>query len=112
MTRQIIQKPLYGGKDCFGALSTKKPCNNMPCPVDCKLSSFTQGPCNKSCGGGYVMLTRTIIQEPTYGGKQCFGPLTKNETCNTQPCPGRTKKDLCRIVPHFSFTNLTKYFGF
>ena len=33
-------------------------------------------------------MTRDIIQKPSYGGKQCEGPLTKTVNCKLTPCPG------------------------
>jgi hypothetical protein len=50
-------------------------------PIDCVLSEW--GGCSATCGGGER--TRTVTQEPDYGGIVC-GALT--EECNTQTCEG------------------------
>ena len=63
----------------------------FPFPVNCKLSYFKEGPCSKTCGGGYKTFQRTVIQQATYGGKQCYGALSKTKSCNNQPCPGSTQ---------------------
>jgi hypothetical protein len=65
-----------GGRPC----PVSQECNTQPCPIDCITSDW--GSCTTNCGGGY--LSRDVLQESLYGGKQC-GQL--NKECNTQPCP-------------------------
>eukprot|EP01060_Flectonema_neradi_P009552 TRINITY_DN167_c0_g1_i3.p1 TRINITY_DN167_c0_g1~~TRINITY_DN167_c0_g1_i3.p1 ORF type:complete len:614 (+),score=130.17 TRINITY_DN167_c0_g1_i3:78-1844(+) len=54
-------------------------------PVDCEVSDWSYSSCSSSCGTGYQTRTRTVVQEPMYGGAQC-PPLTEVVTCNTQSC--------------------------
>ena len=78
-SRVILQKPLYGGKECSTKLTSE--CNTEPCPIDCELGSWNV--CNAKCGTG--MQSRGIVQKPLYGGKECSSNLTKK--CNSEPCP-------------------------
>ena len=57
--------------------------------VDCKLGPWKEGTCSATCGASSIKtMTRDIIQKPSYGGKQCEGPLTKTVNCKLTPCPG------------------------
>ncbi|CEM40094.1 unnamed protein product [Vitrella brassicaformis CCMP3155] len=58
-----------------------------PAPSDCELADWhSEGACSKTCGGGKMTRTRTVIAPPGNGGAGC-GPLTKTAKCNTDPCP-------------------------
>lgn len=61
-------------------------CNTHPCPIDCEMSSWTQGTCSATCGGGTRINTRTITTPPKHGGMPC-GDLQETQDCNTGPCP-------------------------
>ena len=52
---------------------------------DCQLSELNWSTCDKPCGGGKQIGTRTITQEAKYGGNEC-GELTVVQPCNTQAC--------------------------
>jgi hypothetical protein len=86
-TRKILRAPLFNGKAC-GPTKRTSTCNAMPCPVNCKTSSWSEGAgrCSAQCGGGKKWLTRTIIRPAYYGGKPC-GKLLKSQKCNMQACP-------------------------
>ncbi|CAD7953211.1 unnamed protein product, partial [Amoebophrya sp. A120] len=63
-------------------------CNTQHCPIDCKLSAWDSGTeCTKTCGTGTKTFTRTIEVHPEHNGKKCDEALTRNEACNTDPCP-------------------------
>lgn len=57
------------------------------CSTDCKVSDWTiMGPCSAKCGGGFQTRSRTITQNPSFGGRACPS-LIENIPCNNQPCP-------------------------
>ena len=58
--------------------------------VDGGWSSWTYGPCNKTCGGGTQTLTRKCNNPtPDCGGKDCYGSSNHQRQCNTHCCPGK-----------------------
>jgi len=78
----------HGGPPC-GELTKEKPCNNQPCPVDCKLSEWiSTSVCSATCGGGGMTYRRIVVIQPEHGGKPC-GALNKTDPCSTQSCPGK-----------------------
>ena len=77
-SRFIVQKPLYGGKECPTDLTSE--CSSGPCPIDCQLSSWSD--CDATCGTG--MKSRIIVQEALYGGKECS--TNRTIECNSEPC--------------------------
>ena len=81
--------PLYGGKNCEGVAEETEACNVKPCPVDGGFSPWGEfSECDKTCGSGVRKRSRTCTNPPpANGGKDCEGPLTEEEKCNTQPCP-------------------------
>lgn len=52
---------------------------------DCKLGKWEPGQCSAKCGGGSLVLTRSIMM-PEQGGAPCL-PLQQNRSCNDSPCP-------------------------
>mmetsp|Transcript_23621 Transcript_23621/g.55027 ORF Transcript_23621/g.55027 Transcript_23621/m.55027 type:complete len:914 (+) Transcript_23621:106-2847(+) len=54
--------------------------------VDCEVSGWEAGTCSKSCGGGTLTKTRTILMAPNSVGAAC-PPLQIEEACNNEPCP-------------------------
>ena len=57
--------------------------------VDGGWSSWTYGPCSKTCGGGTQTLTRKC-DNPAHdcGGMECSGLAITQNTCNDHCCPG------------------------
>merc|ERR1712020_655065 len=88
MTRNIIQKPLNGGKQCEGPLTKTVNCKLPPCPVDCQWTPWNYGSCSEPCGTGRRNRTRTISETQKFGGT-CTGKSRELEYCNTNPCPGK-----------------------
>lgn len=87
-TRTIIKDSKNGGKECGNLKETKK-CNTNPCPIDCKLSDWSEwSECDKECEGGQKKRTRTILEEPRNGGKKCEA-LEEIERCNDNVCGSR-----------------------
>jgi len=73
------------GKKC-PALVRSRRCNLVPCPIDCKVSTFSKwSGCTKRCGGGEMKRFRTITQTAYYFGKPC-PPLVQKAKCNSNPC--------------------------
>jgi len=85
LTREIIQKPADLGMDC-PALTRTIVCNQIKCPVPCKVSEWSQWEdCTRECGGGVSTRTRKLIQLPKHGGEVC-GATTETKPCNSQAC--------------------------
>jgi len=85
--RTIVTQAAYGGKACSEPLEITQQCNTQPCPIDCKVSSWTDWTqCSKFCGTGKKESTRTIIIPAQFGGAACPTDLKKEENCNTMPC--------------------------
>jgi len=80
-------KAEHDGKECEGELEKTEDCKVKECPIDGKLSDFTNvGTCSKTCGGGTQQQTRTCTA-PLNGGKACEGSVTRAVPCNTRNCP-------------------------
>ena len=91
-TEEIIttfDQDAYGVKDCkINTIKRSQPCNAKQCPVDCSISPWDPWTtCSKPCSGGVQLRKRTVKTPASNGGKDCTGPLTQQESCNTQPCP-------------------------
>jgi len=59
---------------CDGALSQTHKCNEDPCNVDCELGEWTpfaDGPCSVTCGKGFEVQRRRIVEGPIGQGKLC-----------------------------------------
>ena len=105
----MIRTEFCGGK-CSGGSSITEDCNTHCCPgikhlnnilyvwfivniqfrvfvVNCQWTSWTNGACSKSCGGGSTTKTRTKMITESCGGK-CTGSSSITENCNIQCCPG------------------------
>ena len=62
----------------------------MSSAVDGGWSSWSLGPCSKTCGGGTQISTRVCDNpKPSCGGKECEGPNTDSIKCNDFCCPGK-----------------------
>ncbi len=78
---------------------TDEKCVTGKCVKDCKpvdggWSAWQAGTCDKKCGTGKLVSTRTCTNPaPSCGGKACVGDGEKSQPCNTQNCPP-TGKDL------------------
>merc|ERR1740130_2334184 len=85
MKREVIVKATQFGSPC-PALTSKAPCNQHKCPVDCVLANWTVfSECTKECGGGVESRTRSIAVSPKHAGKAC-APLIETRPCNTGSC--------------------------
>ena len=67
--------------------------------VDGEWSSWTYGPCSKTCGGGIQTLTRKCNNpKPDCGGNTCYGSSYRQKGCNPDCCPGKIMYNLMCAV--------------
>merc|ERR1719502_2180708 len=84
LTRNVLTHP-NGGTKCL-PLAAMRSCNNQPCPVDCKLSTWSGwSKCSAECGSGVSQRLREVKVAMKYGGKPCGG-VSQTRSCNTQAC--------------------------
>jgi len=98
-TFSITKHAKNGGAECLHKdgkkEKRKESCNQIECPVDCEgeWSSWKDGECSVSCGGGISTLERTfmVLTKAEGGGKDCpyeDGEVDQTrEECNTDCCP-------------------------
>lgn len=85
-TRSVTQPATCDCTPCSSTLRETQSCNSQACPVDCVLSPYSAySECNAPCGGGQKLRQRTIVTQPSNGGRPCDSLLEQAE-CNTQPC--------------------------
>jgi len=83
--RTIIVQPQAEGAECPHLNETRK-CNNEPCPINCKVSNWSEwSRCSKNCNGGTNIRGRSIVVPPQFGGKECPA-LFESKECNTEKC--------------------------
>merc|ERR1719287_164656 len=84
LTRTVLTHP-DGGAKCLPLAAMKK-CNLQPCPVDCKVSTWSGwSKCSAECGGGLKQRLREVERAMKYGGKPC-GETSESKACNAQGC--------------------------
>ena len=72
-------------------------CNNFV--VDGGWSSWIQGTCSKTCGGGTEISTRRCNNPvPSCGGNDCRGLRVDTNLCNTHCCPGKVITKICMHI--------------
>jgi len=85
LAREVITMNSKRGVAC-PALSTTRKCKQIPCPVECELSHWSNwGKCSKECGGGVQSQTRSLEVKPKNGGKACDAKM-QSQPCNTDNC--------------------------
>ncbi|MEJ1273952.1 spondin 1 (f-spondin) extracellular matrix protein [Cricetulus griseus] len=85
-TRQRMLKSLAELGDCNEELEQVEKCMLPECPIDCELSEWSQwSECNKSCGKGHMIRTRTIQMEPQFGGVPCPETVQRKK-CRARKC--------------------------
>jgi len=84
LTRSVLTHP-DGGAKCLPLAAMRK-CNLQPCPVDCKVATWSGwSKCSAECGGGVQQRLREVERAMKYGGKPC-GSTSQSAACNTQAC--------------------------
>ena len=48
--------------------------------------------CSVTCGGGSQGRNRSITQQAMFGGNECMGDDSEQQSCNNNGCPGRDYK--------------------
>jgi hypothetical protein len=84
---KVIQGASHGGDEC--PRSEEQICSRGACPIDCKVSGWTDyDTCSEKCGGtGFRTKTRSVINQAAFGGSKCPGTSMKDSDCNTHACP-------------------------
>ena len=57
--------------------------------VDCEWDDWVVSSCNATCGGGWIVKTRTEASSELNGGMPCNGSSTVTISCNEHDCPGK-----------------------
>merc|ERR1719263_860220 len=84
LVRSVMSHP-NGGAKCLPLAAMKK-CNLQPCPVDCRLKTWSGwSKCSAECGGGVTQRLREVKVAMKYGGKPC-GSTSETKSCNNQAC--------------------------
>ncbi|XP_074654579.1 SCO-spondin-like [Tubulanus polymorphus] len=85
-TRQC-DGPYFGGNACPGNDTDTEECELVNCPIDGVWNEWgSWDQCSVSCGNGTQARSRQC-NGPFYGGAQCPGDETDQQSCNTHPCP-------------------------
>merc|ERR1719478_1969449 len=101
LTRSVLTHP-NGGTKCL-PLGAMRSCNNQPCPVNCKLHTWSGwSKCSAECGGGVQQRLREVKMAMKYGGKPC-GSTSETKACNNQAC----EKD-CELTPWTKWSACSK----
>ncbi|KAM9774698.1 SCO-spondin [Syngnathus typhle] len=74
--------------DILGGNIERRFCNIRPCRVDASWSRWSPwSSCDKLCGGGRSIRTRSCSSPPPKnGGQKCRGEKNQVKPCNTKPC--------------------------
>jgi len=71
--------------------------------TDCSVTDWkSTTDCSKSCGGGTITQTRTIIHQALRGGSACPSVLVRQLQCNVHACPVHCKVTEWRTVGNCS----------
>jgi hypothetical protein len=85
LTREIITAPNDFGMKC-PKLEYTRVCNQIKCPVDCKMSLWSDfSECTAECGGGTKLRDRHVVVKPMNGGDAC-DTNTETQNCHTGSC--------------------------
>jgi len=60
---------------------------DIPHPINCVMTSWKNYGCDKTCGDGSQMETRTIHTDAAHGGRACPTGTTRQIKCNLINCP-------------------------
>eukprot|EP00929_Paragymnodinium_shiwhaense_P071427 TRINITY_DN36308_c2_g2_i1.p1 TRINITY_DN36308_c2_g2~~TRINITY_DN36308_c2_g2_i1.p1 ORF type:complete len:2906 (-),score=503.86 TRINITY_DN36308_c2_g2_i1:52-8769(-) len=87
-SRSIKVDGAFGAPLCSNYTQDFWTCNAQHCPLDCKLSEWSDwGVCSITCNGpGNMQRTRRITQEAAYGGLPCSDFRNESHVCGKEPC--------------------------
>jgi hypothetical protein len=88
-SRKILVESKYGGEQCPNNLNETQTCHKK-CPdlssgihkIDCQVSEWSSwGECKKgkTCEDSFQEKTRTVLQKPANGGKECPELMAKRK---------------------------------
>jgi len=101
LSRSVLTHP-NGGAKCL-PLAAMRSCNNHPCGVDCKLSTWSGwSKCSAECGGGVTQRLREVKMAMKFGGHPC-GETSETTACNNQACEAD-----CDLSPWTKWTGCSK----
>jgi len=85
--RSVNTHPRGDGDACPNLTETK-PCEDqIECPVNCKVGSWSDyGDCTVGCGGGLKERTRSVTTQAAHNGASCPA-VTQRKACNEHHCP-------------------------
>mmetsp|Transcript_53892 Transcript_53892/g.118170 ORF Transcript_53892/g.118170 Transcript_53892/m.118170 type:complete len:997 (+) Transcript_53892:64-3054(+) len=84
LVRTVSQETSLGIK--CPPLQMVKKCNEIPCPINCKMAEWSKwGRCSKECGGGLQARVRNIETRPDFGGEACPAQ-GETQQCNPDSC--------------------------
>eukprot|EP00798_Chlamydomonas_sp_ICE-L_P025730 gene25730-11389_t len=84
-SRDVTRNAANGGAGC-PSLTESMACNTQGCPVSCEVSGWSAySSCTKTCGGGTMSRSRSVMINAAYGGAGCPS-LSESTACSTQPC--------------------------
>eukprot|EP00747_Dinoflagellata_sp_TGD_P134284 gnl/TRDRNA2_/TRDRNA2_175299_c6_seq25.p1 gnl/TRDRNA2_/TRDRNA2_175299_c6~~gnl/TRDRNA2_/TRDRNA2_175299_c6_seq25.p1 ORF type:complete len:1007 (+),score=247.69 gnl/TRDRNA2_/TRDRNA2_175299_c6_seq25:82-3102(+) len=85
LTREVITANTKYGHAC-PALAWQRKCNEIKCPVDCKVGKWSGwSKCTKECGGGVQSRNRHLLVKPKDGGRACDS-IQESQPCNSFSC--------------------------
>ncbi|KAL9972469.1 hypothetical protein ACROYT_G018776 [Oculina patagonica] len=80
--------PRYGGKTCPGAARKNRWCYLRPCPVHGSWGAWSLwSPCDKICGKGVKVRTRSCTNPPPFYGEGCGTHHYESKECASNTCP-------------------------
>jgi len=83
--RIVVTPSAHGGASC-PILDETRHCNDLPCPVDCEVSTWSPwSSCSKSCGFGEIERKRSVTRGRSPRGSAC-PVLHQREPCNEFHC--------------------------
>merc|ERR1719428_1383158 len=86
--RSIITFTEHGGVECSEPVENLKPCQVVPCPINCEYAEWEEwSECSEFCGEGETSRQRGHAVEAKYGGLPCNGPAFEDTVCFVKPCP-------------------------
>jgi len=99
----VVQPKEFGGKECTVKLYDTLPCNDVPCPSDCKWQEWSAwSTCSATCLGGTHTRSRNKT-EAVGEGKPCddADKPAEEQPCNSEvPCPVD-----CKFMPWDAWTD-------
>jgi len=100
--RTVEQPKEFGGKECTGKAEETQPCNDIPCPNDCKWQEWNAwSTCSATCGGGTHTRSRNKT-EAVGTGKPCDEAEKPTEE---KPCEGQVACPVdCKLMPWNAWT--------